>query len=165
MSLTEKTKSFFYLENLTEKIIKMGVDRDSLIICVGGGVLGDLVALTSSLILRGIDLIQIPSTLLAQVDSSVGGKTAINSKYGKNLIGTFKQPKSVIISTDLLGTLQKREIISGYAEILKYAMIKDKIFFKWLEQNGDKIISLDTKSCIYAIKKSCSIKSSIVSID
>lgn len=161
----EKTKSFFYLENLTEKIIKMGVDRDSLIICVGGGVLGDLVALTSSLILRGIDLIQIPSTLLAQVDSSVGGKTAINSKYGKNLIGTFKQPKSVIISTDLLGTLQKREIISGYAEILKYAMIKDKIFFKWLEQNGNKIISLDTKSCIYAIKKSCSIKSSIVSID
>ncbi len=161
----EKTKSFKYLQYIIEKIIKLGVDRNSLIICVGGGVLGDLVALASSLTLRGIDLVQIPSTLLAQVDSSVGGKTAINSKYGKNLIGTFKQPKSVIISIDLLNSLEKRELISGYAEILKYAMIKDKKFFQWLEQNGKKIMALDTNSCMHAIKKSCSIKSKIVSID
>ncbi len=161
----EKTKSFPYLQKLIEKILKLGVDRNSLIICFGGGVLGDLVALASSLILRGIDFIQIPSTLLAQVDSSVGGKTAINSKYGKNLIGTFKQPKSVIISTDILKTLHKREIISGYAEILKYSFIKDASFFKWLTSNGKKVILLEPKSCIYAIQKSCSIKSKIVSMD
>ena len=117
----EKIKSFEFLEKLTEKILKLGIDRNSLLICIGGGVLGDLVALVSSLVLRGLDLVQIPSTLLAQVDSSVGGKTGINSKYGKNLIGTFKQPKSVIISTDILTSLGKRELISGYAEILKYS--------------------------------------------
>jgi len=161
----EKVKSFNYLQVLIEKILKIGVDRNSLVICFGGGVLGDLVALAASLILRGIDFIQIPSTLLAQVDSSVGGKTAINSIYGKNLIGTFKQPKSVIISTDVLKTLDKREVISGYAEILKYSFIKDKSFFYWLVLNGKKIISLNPKSCIYAIQKSCSIKSKIVSKD
>lgn len=161
----EKIKSFKYLQELIEKILKFGVDRNSLIICFGGGVLGDLVALAASLVLRGIDFVQIPSTLLAQVDSSVGGKTGINSKYGKNLIGTFKQPKSVIISIDILKTLDKREIISGYAEILKYSFIKDPLFFNWLKLNGKKVISLDPSSCIYAVKKSCSIKSNIVSKD
>ncbi len=161
----EKTKSFKYLQILVEKILKFKIDRNALLICIGGGVLGDLVALASSVVLRGIDFVQIPSTLLSQVDSSVGGKTGINSKYGKNLIGTFKQPKSVIISTDILTTLEKREVISGYAEILKYSLIKDKTFFNWLTNNGQKIISLDSNSCIHAIKKSCSIKSNIVSID
>tara|TARA_B100000900_G_scaffold232662_1_gene197551 strand:+ start:235 stop:1341 length:1107 start_codon:yes stop_codon:yes gene_type:complete len=161
----EKIKSFKYLQFLIEKILKFGIDRDTLLICIGGGVLGDLSALASSIVLRGIDLIQIPSTLLSQVDSSVGGKTGINSKYGKNLIGSFKQPKSVIISTDILRTLGKRELISGYAEILKYSFIKDKKFFFWLLKNGEKVISLDSDSCIYAINKSCSIKSKIVSID
>ena len=161
----EKIKSFKFLEILVEKILKIGIDRNSLIICIGGGVLGDLVALVSSLVLRGLDLVQIPSTLLAQVDSSVGGKTAINSKYGKNLIGTFKQPKSVIVSTDILKTLKKRELISGYAEILKYSLIKDKIFFEWLERNAEKILSLKSESCIHAIKVSCSIKADIVSQD
>ena len=161
----EKTKSFRYLENLIEKILKIGVDRKALLICLGGGVLGDLVSLASSLILRGIDLIQVPTTLLSQVDSSVGGKTGINSKYGKNLIGTFKQPKAVIISTELLDTLPKREIKSGYAEILKYAFIKDKDFFKWLEINAIKLLNLDSKTCAYAIKKSCSIKAKVVSKD
>ncbi len=161
----EKTKSFQFLNDVIEKILRLGIDRNSLIICLGGGVLGDLVGLASSLVLRGVDLIQIPTTLLSQVDSSVGGKTGINSKYGKNLIGTFKQPKSVIISTDVLKTLTKREIISGYAEILKYSFIKSKPFFNWLKKNGRKVISLQNESCIYAIKKSCSIKSKIVSID
>ena len=161
----EKIKSFKYLEFLVEKILKTGIDRNALLICLGGGVLGDLVSLASSLLLRGVDLIQIPTTLLSQVDSSVGGKTGINSKYGKNLIGTFKQPKAVIISTEMLETLPKREIKSGYAEILKYAFIKDKEFFKWLEINGKKLLKLDSKSCIYAIKKSCLIKAKIVSID
>ncbi len=161
----EKIKSFKYLQDVIEKILKFNVDRNSLIICFGGGVLGDLVALASSLILRGVDYFQIPTTLLSQVDSSVGGKTAINSRYGKNLIGTFKQPKKVIISVDVLKSLDQREIISGYAEILKYSFIKDKNFFNWLKTNGKKILSIDPKSCIYAIKKSCSIKSKIVSID
>ena len=128
----EKFKSFKYLELIVEKILKLEVDRDTLLICIGGGVLGDLVGLASSLILRGLDFVQVPSTLLAQVDSSVGGKTAINSKYGKNLIGSFNQPKSVIISTDILKTLNKRDVNSGYAEILKYSFIYDKKFFNWL---------------------------------
>ena len=161
----EKIKSFEYLELIVEKILKLEVDRDTLLICIGGGVLGDLVGLASSLILRGLDFVQVPSTLLAQVDSSVGGKTGINSKYGKNLIGSFNQPKSVIISTDILKTLNKRDINSGYAEILKYSFINDKKFFNWLVKNGKKVISLHTESCAYAIKKSCSIKSKIVSID
>ena len=161
----EKIKNFSYLQELIEKILRLGIDRNALIICFGGGVLGDLVGLASSLILRGVDFIQIPSTLLAQVDSSVGGKTGINSKYGKNLIGTFKQPKSVIISIDVLKTLDKREMISGYAEILKYSLINDSSFFNWLKLKGEKILSLDPSSCIYAIKKSCSIKSKIVSKD
>ena len=161
----EKIKSFKYLELIVEKILKLGVDRNTLLICIGGGVLGDLVGLASSLILRGLDFVQVPSTLLAQVDSSVGGKTGINSKYGKNLIGSFNQPKSVIISTDILKTLNKRDINSGYAEILKYSFINDKNFFNWLVKNGKKVISLHTESCVYAIKKSCSIKSKIVSID
>jgi 3-dehydroquinate synthase len=161
----EKIKSFKYLENLVERILHINIDRNALLICIGGGVIGDLVGLTSSLILRGIDFVQVPSTLLSQVDSSVGGKTGINSRYGKNLIGTFNQPKSVIISIDLLKTLEKRELISGYAEILKYSFIKDKRFFSWLKTHGNKILSLERKSCIHAIKKSCLIKADIVSID
>ncbi len=165
VSSGEKTKSFKSLEFLCESILKKKIDRNSLIICLGGGVVGDLVGLTSSLLLRGIDLVQIPTTLLSQVDSSVGGKTAINSNYGKNLIGTFKQPKTVIISIDTLRTLQKREIFSGYAEILKYALIEDKNFFIWLKKNGKKLINLNHESLVYAILQSCKIKSRIVSKD
>jgi 3-dehydroquinate synthase len=165
MSSGEKTKSFKSLAFLCENILKKKIDRNSLIICLGGGVIGDLVGLTSNLLLRGIDLVQIPTTLLSQVDSSVGGKTAINSKYGKNLIGTFKQPKSVIVSIDTLQTLKKREIFSGYAEILKYALIEDKKFFIWLKKNGKNLINLNQESLVYAILQSCKIKSKIVSKD
>tara|TARA_Y100001960_G_C14729537_1_gene856769 strand:+ start:882 stop:1991 length:1110 start_codon:yes stop_codon:yes gene_type:complete len=161
----EKTKSFIFLEDLIEKILKIKIDRNALLICFGGGVIGDLVGLTASLLLRGIEFVQIPSTLLAQVDSSVGGKTGINSRQGKNLIGTFKQPISVIISIEILKTLPKREIISGYAEILKYSLINDKSFFYWLQKNGKKVISLNYESCLYAISNSCQIKSKIVSED
>ena len=138
----EKTKSFSYLQKLCEEILKVKIDRNAIIICFGGGVVGDVVGLTANLLLRGIDFIQVPTTLLAQVDSSVGGKTAINSKYGKNLIGTFNQPKAVLISTDTLQTLDKRQVIAGYAEILKYAFIYDESFFNFLKKNGKKIISL-----------------------
>ncbi len=161
----EKVKSFFFLEKLLEKILALNIDRNTLLICLGGGAIGDLVGLCSSLLLRGVKLVQIPTSLLSQVDSSVGGKTAINSKYGKNLLGTFKQPIAVIISVDTLNTLDLRQIKSGYAEILKYSIIEDKSFFLWLKSNGKKVISLNYDSCIYAIKKSCSIKAKIVSND
>ena len=161
----EKSKSFKYLEFLCEKILEKKIDRKTLLVCIGGGVIGDLVGLTASVLLRGIDFIQIPTTLLSQVDSSVGGKTAINSKFGKNLIGTFYQPKSVLISLNILKSLPYRQIICGYAEILKYSLIRDNNFFLWLKKNGHKIISLEKTSLIYAIKKSCEIKSQIVSKD
>ena len=162
---SEKTKSFHYLEYLMEKILSKKIDRNALIIAFGGGVLGDLVGLVSSLVLRGLPFVQIPTTLLAQVDSSVGGKTGINSKYGKNLIGTFKQPLAVLSSIDILKTLDKREINSGYAEIIKYALIKDKKFFDWLLVNGKYVLKISLDKCSYAIKKSCQIKSKIVSKD
>ena len=161
----EKVKSFKYLEYLMDKILSKKVDREALLICIGGGVMGDLVGLAASLTLRGIDFIQVPTTLLSQVDSSVGGKTAINSIHGKNLIGTFYQPKIVIISLYFLRKLPKREVVSGYAEILKYSLIKDKAFFSWLENNGKKILNLNNNACAEAIRKSCKIKSLIVSKD
>ena len=161
----EKIKSFKFLENILEKTLSFKIDRDIFLFAIGGGVIGDLAGLASSLLLRGINFIQVPTSLLAQVDSSVGGKTGINSKYGKNLIGTFKQPRSVIISVDFLKTLKKREMISGYAEILKYSLIRDKKFFLWLLKNGNSILNLDEKSCLYAISKSCTIKAEIVSQD
>tara|TARA_B100000886_G_scaffold115053_1_gene77444 strand:- start:872 stop:1978 length:1107 start_codon:yes stop_codon:yes gene_type:complete len=161
----EKIKSFSYLERLLEKVLKLQIDRNSLIISFGGGVIGDLTGLAANLLMRGIPIIQIPTSLLAQVDSSIGGKTGINSKFGKNLIGTFSQPSRVLISTNILKTLDKREVFAGYAEILKYSLIKDKIFFNWLTENGKKVISLETKKCMYAIKKSCQIKANIVSLD
>ncbi len=161
----EKIKSFYYLENLVERILKKKIDRNSLLVCLGGGVIGDLVGLVSSLLLRGIKFVQVPTTLLAQVDSSVGGKTSINSKFGKNLIGSFNQPISVVVSTDTLQTLDKRQLKSGYAEILKYSLIKNKKFFDWLQINGKKILSINNNAVSYAIKTSCSIKSEIVSQD
>ena len=161
----EKTKSFNNLNYLLEKILQNKIDRNSVVIALGGGVIGDLVGFAASIVLRGLPYIQIPTTLLAQVDSSVGGKTGINSIYGKNLIGSFKQPIAVISSINMLNSLQKREINSGYAEILKYSLIADKNFFKWLLDNGKDIIKLQPKNCIKAIKKSCEIKSDIVSMD
>ena len=161
----EKTKSFKYLSFLCEKILKEQIDRNALLICLGGGVIGDIVGLTANLLLRGIDFVQIPTTLLAQVDSSVGGKTAINSRYGKNLIGSFNQPKAVIISTETLKKLEHRQIISGYAEVLKYSLISNKSFFSFLQKNGKKILNLDSNTITYAIKTSCKIKSKIVEID
>ena len=161
----EKTKSFLYLEKICEKILSKGVDRKSLIIAFGGGVVGDLSGFISSILLRGIDFIQVPTTLLAAVDSSVGGKTAINSKSGKNLIGSFYQPKLVVCDLNFLKTLPIRQIKSGYAEIVKYGFIFDKKFFEFLEKNYKKIFEFDQKILIKIIAKSCEIKAKIVSED
>jgi len=162
---SEKKKSIKGFEILAKKIFKLQPDRKTKIIIIGGGVLGDLGGYVASTIFRGLDLIIIPTTLLSQSDSSIGGKNGINNNFGKNLIGTFYQPSLVIIDTYFLKSLPKREIISGYAEILKHSLIKDKKFFKWLNKNMVKIIKLNIKETIMAIFKSLEIKSNIVKKD
>ena len=161
----EQTKSFQYLEQVCEEILAKEIDRKSLIIAFGGGVVGDLAGFVASIMLRGIDFIQIPTTLLAAVDSSVGGKTAVNSKYGKNLIGSFYQPQLVICDLNFLTTLSKREFLSGYAEVLKYGLIRDKSFFEFLEKNHDKIFAHEEKTLKYIITESCKTKAEIVGRD
>ena len=161
----DKNKSFFVLENLINKLLKRKIDRDSLIITLGGGVVGDIGGFASSIILRGIKMIQVPTTLLAQVDSSVGGKTGINTFLGKNLIGSFFQPSRVLIDTSLLKTLPKRELIAGFAEVLKYGFINDKKLFDYLKANCEKILKLEEPFLEKIIYKSCLIKARIVSLD
>ncbi len=161
----EKAKSFTNLENVVEQILEIGVDRHSLIVAFGGGVVGDLSGFVASILLRGIDFIQVPTTLLAAVDSSVGGKTAINSKFGKNLIGSFYQPKLVFCDLDFLKTLPNRDYVSGYGEVVKYGFIKDKNFFSYLDNNLEKIKNRDPEILQKIIVKSCQIKAEIVSLD
>ena len=165
ISVNEKKKNINTVINLSNRLFSYNVDRQDTVIAFGGGIIGDIVGLTASIVLRGIKYIQIPTTLLSQVDSSVGGKTGVNNIYGKNLIGSFYQPQAVIIDTDVLNTLPKRELLSGYAEIIKYGIIKDTIFFEWLQKNGKKIIEGDTAARIHAIHKSCMNKSKIVKAD
>ena len=154
----EKIKSFDKYKDLTEKVIKNNVNRKSVIIAVGGGTLGDLVGFIASTVLRGLDFYLIPTTLLSQVDSSIGGKNGINTIHGKNLIGTFYQPKEVLIDISFLKSLPKKEIKSGYAEIIKHALIKDYSFFSWLEQNANKLLDLNNSILEKAIYKSVMIK-------
>ncbi len=161
----EKTKDFAHLEILVNKLLSSHIERDTIIIALGGGVIGDLTGMAAAITLRGIDFIQIPTSLLAQVDSSVGGKTGINTPYGKNLAGAFHQPKLVLADTDALQTLPVRELKAGYAELVKYGLIGDADFFDWLEINGHRVLSGDAKSQQYAVKKSCQAKADIVSID
>jgi len=163
----EASKSFSILEQLLDDLFAMGVERNDRVIAFGGGVVGDLVGFASSILRRGIDFIQIPTTLLAQVDSSVGGKTGINTPRGKNLVGTFHQPLRVIMDLDLLATLPPRELRAGYAEVVKYGLIDDPDFFEWLEENGHLILSAngDMAATIYAISKSCQAKARIVAED
>jgi len=134
-------------------------------VAIGGGVVGDLSGFCASVLLRGIDFIQVPTTLLSMVDSSVGGKTGINSKYGKNLIGSFYQPKFVICDINFLQSLNLREFRSGYGEVIKYGLIYDQEFFKYLQINLSNIFSKKTESLIYIIEKSCRIKAEIVGKD
>ena len=162
----EKIKNFKYAYNLTEKILKFNLNRSDCIMVLGGGTLGDLTSFVASLAKRGVKLINIPSTLLAQVDSSIGGKTAINSIQGKNLIGTFYQPDFVLVDILLLKTLSKKEMVCGYGEILKHSLIANKKFFFWLTKNAKQIINKKNSKIIKsAIIQSCKIKSKIVSND
>jgi len=161
----EQAKSFRFLEKICEEILTNGIDRKSLIVAFGGGVVGDFAGFAASILLRGIDFIQIPTTLLAAVDSSVGGKTAINSMSGKNLIGSFYQPELVLCDLDFLKTLPLREIRAGYAEVVKYGFIRDEKFFEFLEENYQKIFALDEEILAKIIACSCEIKAEIVSRD
>ena len=158
INCSEKIKSFKNYANISQKILKIGIDRNSSIIAIGGGTLGDLSGFIASTVLRGIDLILFPTTLLSQVDSSIGGKNGINTESGKNLIGTFYQPKTVLIDPSILSTLPKRELLSGYAEIVKHGIINDQKFFKWLEKNSNKLLNLNNKIITEAIYKSILIK-------
>jgi len=163
---SEKIKNFKIVNELINKLLKKNFHRNDCLIALGGGVLGDIAGLTASLVKRGIKFINIPTTLLSQVDSSIGGKTGVNSKWGKNLIGSFYQPEMVISDTSALNSLPKREIVCGYAEILKHALILDKKFFFWLQKNGKKILNLNNKIVIQkAIYQSCKIKAKIVEKD
>ena len=161
----EATKSFAGLEKLTGELLRSGVDRGGLIVAFGGGVIGDLTGFAAGVLKRGIAFAQIPTTLLAQVDSSVGGKTAINAAEGKNLIGLFHQPKIVIADTDLLKTLPRRELLSGYAEVVKYGALGDRAFFEWLEANGAKALAGDSDAMVQAVARSCRMKAAIVARD
>ncbi len=161
----ESTKSFSQLEKLLNELLEMRVDRQTVLIALGGGVVGDITGFAASIVLRGIPFIQIPTTLLSQVDSSVGGKTGINTPAGKNLVGSFYQPLAVLIDSDVLQTLPDREIKAGFAEILKAALIDDASLFDWLEQNYEAVLRLKPKNLEYAISKAIAIKARIVEQD
>lgn len=161
----EGTKSFAGLESLCTALLESGVERGGLIIALGGGVIGDLTGFAAGVLKRGIAFAQIPTTLLAQVDSSVGGKTAINTAQGKNLIGMFHQPRIVLADVTTLTTLPPRELRAGYAEVVKYGALGDEDFFGWLETNGAKVVSGDTQARIHAVAHSCKMKADIVARD
>ena len=161
----ESTKSFINLEKIIDQLLESKVGRDSLLIALGGGVIGDLAGFAGAVTLRGVKVVQVPTTLLSQVDSSVGGKTGINVRQGKNLVGSFYQPILVAIDTQVLQTLPQRQLFAGYAEVVKYGLIKDCSFFEWLELNGKKVLDGDKLAQQYAIFTSCRIKAEIVEAD
>ncbi len=161
----EQTKSFNNLERVIAWLLDHGVERGSVLFAVGGGVIGDLGGFAAATVLRGIHYVQVPTSLLAQVDSSVGGKTGINAPQGKNLVGAFYQPQSVVCDLAALDTLPRREVLAGYAEIVKYGLIGDAEFFLWLEQNGEKVCALDPAALAKAVAVSCRKKAEIVAAD
>ena len=161
----EATKSFAELERLTGRLLDLGVERKDAVIAFGGGVIGDLVGFAAAILRRGCRFIQIPTTLLAQVDSAVGGKTAVNVPQGKNLIGAFHQPALVLADVGALASLPARELRAGYAEVVKYGLMNDPAFFRWLEGNAAKLLAGDAAARVKAVKTSCASKAAIVSAD
>ena len=161
----EASKSLGRLEAVVEEILGQGIDRRTAVIALGGGVVGDLAGFAAAILLRGLDLVQIPTTLLAQVDSSVGGKAGVNSRLGKNLIGAFHQPKLVLIDTATLETLPARELRAGYAELVKHALILDPGLFEWLEGVAGRLLEGDALLQQEAIRRSVLIKARIVGED
>ncbi len=161
----EKAKNFQTLERVCHALLAGNIERDDLILSFGGGAIGDLTGLAANLVKRGVRCCHIPTTLLSQTDSAIGGKTAINSAHGKNLLGTFYPPALVLIDVNLLATLRRRDILCGYAEIVKYGVIGDKDFFAWLEQNGADVVAQKKDALLYAVEKSCRAKAALVAQD
>ncbi|UAK23011.1 3-dehydroquinate synthase [Sphingomonas nostoxanthinifaciens] len=161
----ETTKSWAVLEELTDQLLDLGVERSDRIVALGGGVIGDLVGFAAAILKRGCGFVQVPTSLLAQVDSSVGGKTAINSRAGKNLVGAFHQPDLVLIDPATLATLSARELRSGYAEVVKYGLIDDPAFFAWCEANAPALLAGDTDALTHAIAHSVRAKARVVAAD
>lgn len=161
----EGTKSWAWLERASEWLLDRGVERGDLVVALGGGVIGDLAGFAAAILRRGVRFVQIPTTLLAQVDSSVGGKTGINSAKGKNLVGAFHQPALVLADIGVLETLPRRDLLSGYAEVVKYGALGDAAFFAWLEANGAALAAGDAGARAYAVRRSVEMKAGIVARD
>jgi 3-dehydroquinate synthase len=161
----DAAKSWENLGALLDAILDQRPERGDLLVALGGGVVGDMTGVAASLLLRGVDFVQIPTTLLAQVDSSVGGKTGVNTRQGKNLIGAFHQPRLVLCDLDVLDTLPARELRAGYAEVFKYGLIDMPKFFEWCEANGPKLLAGDRAARAYAVRVSCEAKARIVTAD
>ena len=161
----EKYKTLDQLDTIFTALLSAQLNRSSILIALGGGVVGDMAGFAAACYQRGIDFIQVPTTLLSQVDSSVGGKTAVNHPLGKNMIGAFYQPQAVFIDVNSLNTLPKREVAAGMAEVIKYGLIYDAKFFIWLEENVDGLNNKDPQLLQYAIERSCEIKAEVVAQD
>ncbi len=162
----EASKAFDSFGRLMDDLLDCRPDRGTVLVALGGGVVGDLTGFAAAVLLRGVDFIQIPTTLLAQVDSSVGGKTGINTRHGKNLVGSFHQPRLVIADTQVLDTLPRRELLAGYAEVVKYGLIDDAPFFEWLEQGkGRALLDGNAGARAEAVARSCAAKARIVASD
>ncbi|MEM7211311.1 MAG: 3-dehydroquinate synthase [Pseudomonadota bacterium] len=161
----EATKSMSQLSHVVERLLELKIERDDLILAFGGGVIGDLAGFAAAILRRGVDFIQIPTTLLAQVDSSVGGKTGVNAPQGKNLIGAFHQPRLVLADVDVLGTLESRDFLAGYGEVAKYGLLGDETFWEWLEINGPAMAAGDAALRAEAVRWSCQMKADIVARD
>ncbi len=161
----EASKSFAALEDLLSQLLDLKLERQDMLVALGGGVVGDLTGFAAAVLRRGIDFVQIPTTLLAQVDSSVGGKTGINMAQGKNLVGAFHQPRLVLADVGVLSTLPRRELLAGYAEMVKYGLLGDAAFFDWLETNAEAMLDGDLTLLAQAVLKSCRAKAAIVAQD
>jgi 3-dehydroquinate synthase len=161
----EEHKTFATLSDLLTRFLEHGADRTTSVIALGGGVVGDIAGFAAAVYQRGVPLVQIPTTLLAQVDSSVGGKTGVNHALGKNMIGAFYQPRAVLIDPDCLRTLPEREFAAGLAEVVKYGAIRDVAFFAWLESEMARLVARDAEALSHAITQSCRLKARIVAAD
>jgi 3-dehydroquinate synthase len=161
----EAHKDWATLYDVHTRLLELGAERSTLLVALGGGVIGDLAGFAAATYQRGIPLLQVPTTLLAQVDSSVGGKTAVNHPLGKNMIGAFHQPSAVIIDTTTLSTLPEREYIAGIAEVIKYGAACDSTFFEWLEKHVERLVARDLDAITHAVLESCRIKADVVARD
>ncbi len=161
----EAHKTLATMASILDRLVQSGANRDTTLVALGGGVVGDITGFAAACYMRGVDFVQVPTTLLAQVDSSVGGKTGVNHEQGKNLIGAFHQPRIVLIDTDTLATLPDRELRAGLAEVIKYGAICDAAFFGWLEDNMSRLRARDPDALAHAIRRSCELKAEVVAED